>query len=115
MIDAGLVERLNEARRFGQGLRYARQWLYASFDLALTGPTPGRLDGRVGAHGSARPSSATCPAPPFPAPSGTSSAATRPGYYGYMWAEVIALDMLSAFGDDVMNPARSGGDSAATS
>ena len=27
------------------------------------------------------------------------------GYYGYMWAEVIALDMLSVFGDTLVNPA----------
>jgi thimet oligopeptidase len=27
------------------------------------------------------------------------------GYYGYMWSEVLALDMLSAFGDNIMNPA----------
>jgi thimet oligopeptidase len=26
------------------------------------------------------------------------------GYYGYMWAAVLALDMLSIFGDDIMNP-----------
>ena len=26
------------------------------------------------------------------------------GYYGYMWAEVLALDMLSAFGGNVMDP-----------
>src|SRR5258708_34071360 len=25
------------------------------------------------------------------------------GYYGYMWAKVIALDLVSAFGSDVMN------------
>jgi thimet oligopeptidase len=25
------------------------------------------------------------------------------GYYGYMWAEVIALDMLSAFGPTLLN------------
>ena len=25
------------------------------------------------------------------------------GYYGYMWAEVIALDMLSAFGGTLIN------------
>ena len=27
------------------------------------------------------------------------------GYYGYMWAKVIALDLISAFGADVMNEA----------
>jgi thimet oligopeptidase len=26
------------------------------------------------------------------------------GYYGYMWAEVLALDMLSVFGSRLMNP-----------
>ena len=26
------------------------------------------------------------------------------GYYGYMWSEAIALDMLSAFGASVINP-----------
>jgi thimet oligopeptidase len=25
------------------------------------------------------------------------------GYYGYMWSEVLALDMRSAFGDNVMD------------
>jgi len=25
------------------------------------------------------------------------------GYYGYMWAKVIALDLVSAFGADLMN------------
>jgi thimet oligopeptidase len=27
------------------------------------------------------------------------------GYYGYMWSEVLALDMLSVFGGNLMNPA----------
>jgi thimet oligopeptidase len=26
------------------------------------------------------------------------------GYYGYMWSEVLALDMLSAFGNDLLDP-----------
>ena len=35
------IERLDAARRYGQGIRYARQWLYASFDMALaTDPRP---------------------------------------------------------------------------
>jgi Zn-dependent oligopeptidase len=25
------------------------------------------------------------------------------GYYGYMWAKVIALDLVAAFGQDLMN------------
>jgi thimet oligopeptidase len=26
------------------------------------------------------------------------------GYYGYMWSEVLALDMLSKYGRNIMNP-----------
>ncbi len=103
VMDAGLVERLNEARRFGQGLLYARQWLYATYDLALTGPSPGsalevwrqmEADTRLGhVDGTA-----------FPGTFAHIVGGYAAGYYGYMWAEVIALDMLSVFGDHLMNP-----------
>ncbi len=104
VMDASLVERLNQARRFGQGLRYARQWLYASYDLALTGPAPGasmevweRMEGATmlgHVSGTA-----------FPGTFAHIVGGYAAGYYGYMWAEVIALDMLSAFGDSLINPA----------
>lgn len=103
VMDAGLVERLNAARRFGQGLLYARQWLYATYDLAMTGPSPGpalevwrrmEADTRLGhVDGTA-----------FPGTFGHIVGGYAAGYYGYMWAEVIALDMLSVFGDRIMNP-----------
>jgi len=102
VMDASLVERLNQARRFGQGLRYARQWLYATYDLALTGPTPGpsmevweRMEGATAlghVDGTA-----------FPGTFAHIVGGYAAGYYGYMWAEVIALDMLSVFGDTLVN------------
>jgi thimet oligopeptidase len=103
VMDASLVERLNAARRFGQGLLYARQWLYASYDLALTGPQPGgamdvwqRMEGAtVLGH---------VPGTAFPGTFAHIVGGYAAGYYGYMWAEVIALDMLAAFGDDIVNP-----------
>jgi len=103
VMDPDLVERLNAARRFGKGLLYARQWLYASFDLALTGEDPGAAlpvwkkmegDSLLG-H---------VPDTAFPGTFGHIVGGYAAGYYGYMWAEVIALDMLSVFGDDIMNP-----------
>jgi thimet oligopeptidase len=103
VMDPDLVERLNAARRFGKGLLYARQWLYASFDLALTGEAPGAAlpvwkkmegDSLLG-H---------VPDTAFPGTFGHIVGGYAAGYYGYMWAEVIALDMLSVFGDDIMNP-----------
>jgi thimet oligopeptidase len=102
-IDAELVGRLDAARRFGKGLLYARQWLYASFDLSLTGPAPkpcielweqmesATLLGHV-------------PDTAFPGTFAHIAGGYAAGYYGYMWAEVLALDMLSAFGASIMNP-----------
>ena len=101
-IDAGLVERLDAARRFGQGLLYARQWLYASFDLSLTGPTPGPAMA-VWERMEAASLLGHVPGTAFPGTFGHIVGGYAAGYYGYMWAEVLALDMLSAFGDDVMN------------
>jgi thimet oligopeptidase len=101
-IDAGLVERLDAARRFGQGLLYARQWLYASFDLALTGPTPEPAM-TVWERMEAASLLGHVPGTAFPGTFGHIVGGYAAGYYGYMWAEVLALDMLSAFGDDVMN------------
>ena len=98
------IERLDGARNYGQGIRYSGQWLLASFDMALsTNPRPplevwreleaGTLLGHV--PGVVRPAS-------FSHVAGSGYAA---GYYGYMWSEVLALDMLSAFKDNLLDPA----------
>ncbi|MEP7132077.1 MAG: M3 family metallopeptidase [Acidobacteriota bacterium] len=102
-LDPALVERLDAARRFGQGLLYARQLLYSDYDMALAGVAPRRalptwieMEGGTALgyeEGTAFPGTFAHIADGYAA-----------GYYGYMWAEVLALDMLSAFGDDLMNP-----------
>ena len=102
-IDQNLVSRLDAARRFGQGLLYARQWLYASFDLALTGPAPGPAM-EVWARMESASLLGHVPDTALPGTFGHIVGGYAAGYYGYMWAEVLALDMLSAFGDNVMNP-----------
>jgi thimet oligopeptidase len=103
VMDGGLVERLNQARRFGQGLQYARQWLYASYDLALTGPAPGRSM-EVWERMEAATALGHVGGTAFPGTFAHIVGGYAAGYYGYMWAEVIALDMLSAFGDTLVNP-----------
>ena len=103
IMDAAVVERLNAARRFGQGLLYARQWLYASYDLALTGPAPGRA-AAVWAAMEGATALGHVPDTAFPGTFAHIVGGYAAGYYGYMWAEVIALDMLSAFGDRLVNP-----------
>jgi thimet oligopeptidase len=96
------IERLDKARRYGQGIRYARQWLYATFDMALsTDPRPplavwknlesatplGYVEGTM-----------------FPAAFSHIASNYAAGYYGYMWSEVLALDMLSPFKPNMLDP-----------
>jgi thimet oligopeptidase len=96
------IDRLDSARRFGRGMFYARQWLYAAFDMELaTEPRPplavwrnlesatplGHVEGTM-----------------FPASFSHIAAHYAAGYYGYMWSQVIALDMLSAFKPDMLDP-----------
>lgn len=96
------IARLEAARRYGQGTRYARQWLYAAFDMALsTDPQPsmqvwtrmeaatplGHVDGTM-----------------FPAAFSHIASGYAAGYYGYMWSEVLALDMLSQFSKNMLDP-----------
>ncbi|MEO7744069.1 MAG: M3 family metallopeptidase [Usitatibacter sp.] len=102
-LSADEIARLDAARKFGRGLQYARQWLYATFDMALaTDPQPplaiwtalekasplGHVEGTI-----------------FPASFSHITAQYGAGYYGYMWSEVLALDMLSAFKANMLDRA----------
>ena len=96
------IDRLEAARKYGSGLQYARQWIYAKFDMELsTDPRPplevwkalesatplGHVEGTM-----------------FPASFSHIAANYAAGYYGYMWSQVIALDMLSRFQSDLLDP-----------
>ncbi|HUP97799.1 MAG TPA: M3 family metallopeptidase [Usitatibacter sp.] len=96
------IARLEAARRYGQGVRYGRQWLYSVFDMELsTDPKPplavwqklesatplGFVEGTK-----------------FPAAFSHIASSYAAGYYGYMWAEVLALDMLSAYKGNLLDP-----------
>jgi Zn-dependent oligopeptidase len=98
------IERLEAARRYGQALAYAAQWTYATLDMRLsTDPRPvlevwkqiesatplGHVEGTY------RPAS-------FGHIAGSGYAS---GYYGYMYSEVIGLDLLSPFKADMLDPA----------
>lgn len=102
-LDEETVGRLAAARRFGQGIRYGRQLLYASYDMELAGSAPRGCQEtwvKMEAGGPLGHVAGT----EFPGTFGHIAEGYAAGYYGYMWAEVLALDMLSAFGDDLMDP-----------
>jgi thimet oligopeptidase len=101
-IDQSLVDRIQAAKKFGAGIDYGRQWLYAAFDMALSSEQP-----EPSMELWARMESATpmghVPGTQFPGTFEHIASGYASGYYGYMWAKVIALDLVTAFGSDVMN------------
>ncbi|GGY10821.1 Zn-dependent oligopeptidase [Paludibacterium paludis] len=103
-VDLGVVSRMNEARQFGRGIEYGRQWLYAAYDMSLAGARPGDAMKTWSAMESASPLGHV-EGTQFPGIfDHIVSGGYAAGYYGYMWSQVLALDMLSAFGDNVMDP-----------
>ncbi|MDR0933899.1 MAG: M3 family metallopeptidase, partial [Burkholderiaceae bacterium] len=102
-VDDDLLRRINQARKYGKGMFYARQLLYAKYDMAIysekeknamalwenmEAQTPlGYLQGTQ-----------------FPGQFNHTISGYAAGYYGYLWSKVLALDMLSQFGPDLMNP-----------
>lgn len=104
-IDKAMVQRLEAAQKFGQGTFYARQHLYASFDMALaSGDSLGSAQSLWAQMEGATPLGHV-PGTEFPATFSHIVGGYAAGYYGYMWSEVLAKDMQSKFGDHLMNPA----------
>lgn len=106
-VDAEMMQRLDAARKFGRGIQYARQHLYASFDMAVYGAHSPHLGDALAIWQkmeSATPLGYT-PGTAFPGQFSHIVQGYGAGYYGYMWSEVLALDMLSQFDDRLMNPA----------
>ncbi len=103
-IDDALVKRLHAAHSFGRGIQYGRQHLYASYDMALFGDR--EIDPM---QEWIRMESETpvghVPDTQFPGTFGHIVGGYGAGYYSYMWSEVLALDMLSVYGKNLMNPA----------
>ncbi len=103
-VPAELVARARAAKRFGIGVRYARQVLYASFDLGLHGPAApepmalwARMEGDTPLG--------YVPGSIFPAGFGHVAGGYAAGYYGYLWSEVMAADLRTAFGADRLSAA----------
>jgi thimet oligopeptidase len=102
-VPDALLAKAEAAKHHGQGIQYARQWLYAAFDLAMHGPDApepmalwARMEGATilgHVQGSMFPSGFAHVATGYGA-----------GYYGYLWSEVLAADMRTAFARDRLNP-----------
>jgi thimet oligopeptidase len=100
-----LLAKAKVAERYGKGVQYARQQLFASFDLALHGadaPEPMALWARM--EGASL--LGHVPGTMFPAGFSHIVASNyAAGYYGYLWSEVVAADLRTAFAKDKLDPA----------
>ena len=107
VVDESLVARLKASRKFGAGIDYGRQYLYAAFDMALASENPGSSL-EVWKEMEAQTPMGHVEGTSFPGTFEHIASGYAAGYYGYMWAKVIALDLLSAFDEDLMS-AETGG------
>jgi thimet oligopeptidase len=98
-----MLERARAARDHAKGILFARQHLYASYDLALHGPQaadPMALWARMeGATPLGHVAGSRYPAG-FSHVAGNYGA----GYYGYLWSLVVAMDLRTAFEADHLSP-----------
>jgi thimet oligopeptidase len=101
-VDDALLQRMTAAHNFGRGIRYARQLLYASYDMNLHNDKAGeplaiwdRMEGMTPLGHVA--------GTEYPGQFGHYMGGYAAGYYGYMWSEVLALDMLSRYDGKLMN------------
>ena len=98
-----LLAKAKAAKQFGKGLRYGRQVLYATFDLGMhdaDAPDPMALWVRMeGATPLGH-----VPGSIFPAGFGHVAGGYGAGYYGYLWSEVVAADLRTAFAGKRLDP-----------
>jgi thimet oligopeptidase len=98
-VPGELLARARAAKRFGVGIRYARQVLYAAFDLGVHGPdAPEPMALWASMEGDTP--LGHVPGTIFPAGFGHVAGGYAAGYYGYLWSEVVAADLRTAFGAD---------------
>lgn len=104
-VDDALISKLNAVHSYGRGLHYARQTLYAQFDMALHSTGALKVQPlEVWKKMEGATALGYVPTTEFPGQFNHIMGGYQVGYYGYMWSEVMALDMLSAFGDNLNNP-----------
>ena len=102
-----LVAKADAAKRYGKGLYYARQWMYAAFDLGIHGADaaePMALWARMEGATPLGHVQGTM----FPAGFAHVAGGYGAGYYGYLWSEVIAADLRTAFAAHRLDPAVGG-------
>lgn len=101
-VDAKLIQALLDARRFGDVLFDAVNLEWTRLDMALTAEAPGKPMEHWKAIEGASPLGHV-PGSEMPGIFHHVLGGYAAGYYGYVWSEVIGKDMLSAWGDNLLD------------
>jgi thimet oligopeptidase len=102
-VPAEMLAQARAARDYAKGVRFARQHLYASYDIALHGPDAPEPMGLWEKMEGATPLG-YIPGTKFPAGFGHLASGYAAGYYGYLWSLVVAMDLRTAFAADKLDP-----------
>ncbi|HEY1091512.1 MAG TPA: M3 family metallopeptidase, partial [Burkholderiaceae bacterium] len=98
-----LIDKAKVAKQFGKPTQFARQHLYASYDLALHGPdTPDPLALWAKMEGATP--LGYVKGTMFPAGFAHLTSSYGAGYYGYLWSLVVATDLRTPFKADKLSP-----------
>jgi thimet oligopeptidase len=103
-VPPALLARAKRAKEFAKGIYFARQHLYASYDLALYGREPRDPLRQWAAMEGATPLGHV-PGSMFPASFDHIAGGYAAGYYGYLWSLVLAEDLRTAFAADKLDAA----------
>jgi thimet oligopeptidase len=103
-VPGELLAQAVRAKEFGKAIRYARQHLYASYDLALHAADAPQPLATWAAMEGATPLGHV-PGSMLPASFSHVAGGYAAGYYGYLWSEVVAHDLRTPFAADKMNVA----------
>ncbi len=101
-VPPALLAQAVKAREHGKATRYARQHLYATYDLALHATqAPDPMSAWASMEG-ASPLGYVA-GTKFPAGFSHVAGGYAAGYYGYLWSEVVARDLRTAFIGDKLS------------
>ncbi len=103
-VPDALLDQALAASRFGKGVQFSRQHLYASYDLALYGP---QLQDPLALWAQMEGDTPLghVPGTMFPAGFSHIAGGYSAGYYGYLWSLVVAMDLRTAFAANKLDPA----------
>jgi thimet oligopeptidase len=106
-VSPDLLARADRARHFGDGVAYARQHLYASYDLAVHGKadSPARDPMAIWVAMEGATPLGHVRGSRLPASFGHIASGYAAGYYSYLWSLVLAADLRTAFAADRLDAA----------